>query len=203
MKYPALLLLAPLLLGATAPVSEPSAPPSEAPTLEALETPVPPDDPPDADEATTGPSFSSLVSWAGDVEAFTPPLAALADDPPTDERSPRPTAEEWKHADEVALSREHALCKARRVREWLRIACKPWGSLAAIDLLAGPSEGVAFDARESGEQAVIFPVRRGDRRVLQIVHVASSSRYSVDYDTAFAISEDWLADAKGPTVVVD
>ena len=203
MRYPALLLIAPLLLGATAPVPEPAAPPSEAPALEALETPAPPDDLPDADDESSGPRFSSLVSWAGDVAAFTPPLVAIADDPPSEERTPRPTAQEWKDADEVALARADPGCKALRVHEWLRIACRPWGSLAAIDLLAGPSEGVAFDARERGEQAVIFPVRRGDRRVLQIVHVASSSRYSVDYDTAFAISEDWLADAKGPTVVVD
>ena len=163
------------------------------------------DDPPDVVEEAPGPRLANLVSWDGEVEAFTPLLRAIADDPPPDDRTPRPTREEWKAADEVALARAHPTFTARRVREWLRIGCDVWSNLAAMDLLAGPREGVSFEARDGWEreQAVIFPVRRGDRRVLQIVLVASASKYSVDYDTAFAISEDWLAGAYGPTIVVD
>jgi len=131
-----------------------------------------------------------------------PRLRTLADDPPTDARTPKPTAAEWKTAPAVALSRQNADCKAQREREWLRITC-PVHALAAMDLLAGPSEGVSFERAVKGpDQALVLPLRRGDRRVLQMVSV-SWSKYSMDYDTVYAISEDWLEGAAGPTVGVD
>jgi hypothetical protein len=148
---------------------------------------------------------------AGEV-TMPPPVATLSepvpertleDDPPSDERTPRPTATEWRVAASVQLSRLEPRCKAQRVREWLRITC-PARRLAAMELLAGPREGVSFDYHVNGhEQSLELPLRRGDRRVLQIVEVASWSKYTVDYDTAFAISEEWLAGAEAPTVVVD
>jgi hypothetical protein len=131
------------------------------------------------------------------------PVKTLEDDPPSAERTPRPTALEWKGAPAVALSRQPRNCRAQRAREWLRITCRV-RTLAAMDLLAGEREGVAFDFHDTGEeQGVTLPLRRGDRRVLQIVEVASWSKYTVDYDAAFSITEDWLDGAAAPTVVVD
>ena len=41
------------------------------------------------------------------------------------------------------------------------------------------------------------------RRVIEAVMVGAWSKYTTVYDVAFTISEDWLADAPGPTVVAD
>ncbi len=154
MRHP-WILIAPLLLAAphTAGATVATAPTPEAPPTEALETPVPADDPPDAAYEAPGPRLASLVSWDGDLEAFTPPLRAIGDDPPSDERTPRPTPEEWKAADEVALARAHQSCTARRVREWLRIGCEVLSSLAAMD-----------SARRAARGGVVRGARRLVRR---------------------------------------
>jgi hypothetical protein len=221
MRTTTLILIAPLLLGALygtgaagATAEAPAAGARETPASpdEALETPAPPDEAldapgaPDPDEPAPGPRFAAFVSKAGDPDPFAPPPpASLADDPPADEATPRPTAAEWREAQAVAPARSARGCKAQRVREWLRVACPVSGELAAMDLLAGPREGVAFEPRtkRGSAQGVIFPLRRGDRRVFEVVHVEGFSRYTTEYDVAFTVSEDWLADAKGPTVVVD
>jgi hypothetical protein len=156
------------------------------------------------------PSAEEVAAPPGEVTP-PPPAAAVAaprrahtleDDPPTDERTPAPTAAEWKTAPGVTLAREPPDCRAQRVREWLRISCTT-SLVVAMDLLAGPREGVSFDHHPKGpEQAVVLPLRRGDRRVLQIV-TGSWSKYTVEYDTAVSITEDWLDGAAAPTVVVN
>lgn len=145
--------------------------------------PIPPDVPPRI-EAAAVPSFDA--------------------DLPT-EKSTQPLWKEWAHAAEFDLPRAPRACRAFRVREWVRIKCDlPRDEFVSTSLIAGNREGVSFGHNEFGQgYDVVFPVRSGDRRVFQIVRVASWSKYSVDHDVAFAISEAWPAGDRAPEITVD
>lgn len=93
--------------------------------------------------------------------------------PPTAARSPAPTAKEWTTAADIKLTRTSPAargCVARQVREWVRVRCPQATKTFALSLLGGSNEGLSFwiavdDAAQPGE--VQFPVRVGDRRVVQ------------------------------------
>lgn len=136
---------------------------------------------------------------------------ALDADPFPGEPSKQPTAAEWAAAQRVRLSRvgpAAAGCRAYRLREWMRIRC-PDLSVSAISLLGGKTEGVAFwitpsKSRESGEMTrggeAMFPIRRGDRRVIQILTFGPGYDGPFTLLPAIVVQEQWLDDEPAPTV---
>ncbi|WP_437663469.1 hypothetical protein [Sorangium sp. So ce1182] len=125
------------------------------------------------------------------------------------EPSKQPTAAEWKAAPRVRLSRTGpaaAGCRAYRTREWLRIRC-PELTVSAISLLGGKTEGVAFwiDPPRGGSELprggeVMFPIRRGDRRVVQILTFGPGYDGPFTLLPAIVVQEQWLDDEPAPTV---
>ncbi|WP_437760700.1 hypothetical protein [Sorangium sp. So ce1389] len=130
-------------------------------------------------------------------------------DPFPAEPSRQPTAAEWKAAPRVRLSRTGpaaAGCRAYRTREWLRIRC-PELTVSAISLLGGKTEGVAFwiDPPRGGSELprggeVMFPIRRGDRRVIQILTFGPGYDGPFTLLPAIVVQEQWLDDEPAPTV---
>lgn len=123
----------------------------------------------------------AAFAWAPDVPAGPPdaekgaspgPVTPLAEITFPDQKSAPPKLGEWLDAPIVGLSRlgpAAAGCRARLVREWMRIRCV--GQVFAVSLLAGTPDGIAFwiggtDGDVFGE--VLMPLRRGDRRVFQL-----------------------------------
>jgi hypothetical protein len=150
-----------------------------------------------------------------------PPEAASSNPPGAEDERPLdaepfpaeatklPTAAEWTAAPRVRLSRRGPAaegCRAYRLREWLRVRC-PDLTIATISLLGGQTEGVAFWITPSPEGSglprggeVMFPVRRGDRRVVQI------TTFGAGYDGPFTIlpaviiQEQWLDGDPAPII---
>jgi hypothetical protein len=133
--------------------------------------------------------------------AASAPLPKLADDPPAEDKTPRPSAAEWKRAPEVALARNtHPNCTARRLREWLRIACtnEGWG-YHSVSLVAGTRGELDMGVRENGPEGafVVLPLRRGNRRLIQF-----ASRNKWGWDVSDVISEQWLDGDPAPLVTL-
>jgi|HubBroStandDraft_6_1064221.scaffolds.fasta_scaffold1158832_2 hypothetical protein len=132
-----------------------------------------------------------------------PPIA----DGLSEVRSDPPEAADWGWAREVSLARASEACKAVRLREWTRVTCEVSSDMGA-SLVAGPREGVRFAHEPFGSKiSIVFPVRRGDRRVLEMMKGVSSpfvfSAYSFEPDVAFVVSESWLSEEDAPIIVVD
>jgi hypothetical protein len=110
--------------------------------------------------------------------------------------SPEPTKAEWRDAPAVLLSRSGGGCSAKRVREWMRVACG--GNY--LNFLGGTRAGLALSANpqlETVTSTLTFPVRRGDRRVVEL---GAGWKWMF----AFAIlSEQWLEGDPQPVVAVD
>ncbi len=153
-----------------------------------------------------------------------PEAARLASTPtaldwtPPSAESPQPTADEWKLAPNLELVRGHALCSARRLREWVNISCKspPESSYFHVRVLGGDHRQVriAHRAQPQGEEPsrshrrgtdVIFPMRRGDRRMIEIGVALIDIHYrfqTLQETTAVVISALWLEEDDQPTIVV-
>jgi hypothetical protein len=63
-------------------------------------------------------------------------------------------------------------CSAQRIREWYRFSC----GMGEVEMIGGSNEGVTFtcskttaDSEVCDDGAVVFPVRRGDRRAFQFL----------------------------------
>src|SRR5262249_1710410 len=129
-----------------------------------------------------------------------------------DVETPAPTRQEWDHAEEVPLAHMPEHCHAWRVREWVRIQCMPkLEPVYRVALIAGEPRGVAVlmenrtGWREEG--VVVFPVRRGDRRMFEIDRDVTTGyicwKYREWFQAAtFTISESWLRDRPAPDIVV-
>ncbi|HVK71280.1 MAG TPA: hypothetical protein VM694_42790 [Polyangium sp.] len=131
-------------------------------------------------------------------------IVALDVDPPGPEKTKAPTFEEWSKAWKAQLTRTGpaaAPCTAYRVREWLKVRClgtKPH----AMVVLGGDAAEVSFwidrDERQGGE--VQFPMRRGDRRVVQIWTGGVDAAGVFKPKPSLIIQEHWLEDRASPTV---
>lgn len=196
-------------LGAVASASTMQAPQPDAPA--ALDAPAPelppppfagPEDALSRMPADEEPSFVLPDDALPRVEAAA--LPSFEDDLP-DGKSPPPTSGEWAHATEFEPLRAPFECRALRVREWVRIKCDlSRGDFVSSSLIAGSREGVTFGHNEFGQgYDVVFPVRKGDLRVFQILKIGAWTKYSVEYDMAFAISEAWPAGDRAPVITVD
>lgn len=124
--------------------------------------------------ASTSASASPAVSAASSAA---PKLPLFRDDLPPPEKSEVPKAAEWKTATRIEFDRRPAMgsdCQVLRVREWVRLTCTGPGAMASH--IAGPSEG--WSARTDAPDTALpwnkathfvqFPVRRGERRLMEL-----------------------------------
>ena len=150
------------------------------------------------------------MSWIP-LELLLPFVLASSASPSTpapipSERSAVPTAVEWKSALEVPLSRTSpraAGCRASRVREWLRVHCD--AQTFAISLLGGSSEGLSFwiGAESAGRFGEVqFPLRVGDRRVVQLWKLGPTSDGNTGPRPFLVLQEHWSKRAPAPTITL-
>lgn len=197
------LVVAPGLAPADLP---PGPPPSPSPETSASAPPADASAPPEdagADAAAAAPKLD-------DIKYF-------ALEPPKEEKTPPPKAKEWAEAPETKLVRGSSNCRVFRVREWIKINCTTvFGARA--DVVAGNGNDVYFSLREGidcsegtdGESLcstvtdMVFPLRRGDRRAIQISAVIGGygGPGLFRYRASVFISETWLEDDPGPIVTI-
>ncbi|APR80209.1 Hypothetical protein A7982_05556 [Minicystis rosea] len=163
------------------------------------------------DGGDAGPIDAGVVVDAG------PPLPSFADEPFPEKATSFPKAEEWEEAKAVTVDRVHPPslfvthanervgCRAQRVREWVRIQCQAMTGGAV--LLGGNRDGLSirFDKVHGGTE-VIVPVRRGDRRVIEMFGSETLSFKAFSSERAkfgFVISEQWPAGDERPTIVAE
>jgi hypothetical protein len=141
--------------------------------------------------ASSAPASSSSSAW--------PELPSA--------KSARPKPGEWKDATVVRFDRvsaRAARCEARVVREWLRFRCER--DVAAVSQLGGTIDDVAALAWQDSKDPkitggeVIFPLRRGDRRAIQVWTFAPGYDGPLTVTPDFVIQEDWL-DGRRPVIL--
>jgi hypothetical protein len=145
-----------------------------------------------------------LQAQAADPNSF-------AANPPPPDATPAPKPEEWQDAPTVRLDHDVESCRAYRVREWIKINCTGMPA-AGASLLAGTSTGVALwvdPPKDDGETMktprtveVIFPVRRGDGRLLQVGQFGEGYDGPVSWNVGVEISEQWIEGESAPIVSV-
>lgn len=159
-------------------------------------------------EASAHTETTALPAWIDEDK-----IPALADEAIPTESSPRPKADEWKTAKEVRMAYKpqgYNACKTYLLREWVKVHCNT--TLTGMRLSAGNREGVLlwvvpkgfdtmFDDRQGGE--LIFPAKRGDRRVFELFELSSAGDWG-GFATAIhsTVEEAWLPDMKGPQVTM-
>jgi hypothetical protein len=160
-----------------------------------------------ADSASSPePSASAASSGAADAG---PPLPKFDAEPFSDEKTASPTAADWKPTLPVALSDPLPFgCKAYRVREWVKIRCSQLAT-AEVAMLSGDRDGVmlfidpprgeGFTVSPGGE--IVFPVRRGDRRVFEWSTFGESYEGPGFPELAFVISQSWTPDEPSPRII--
>lgn len=159
--------------------------------------------------ASAAAALAVLVS-AGETpaeqSAASPAIATLESDVPGEEASKAPTAAEWLAAAPVKLTRQSpgaSSCTAIRVREWLRVRCAT--PTFAISLLGGNIDGLSFwigGEAEGRFGEVQLPLRRGDRRVVQLWATRVDGSGSATVEPALVLQELWAPGDASPTVTV-
>lgn len=157
-----------------------------------------------------------------DVDAAPLLLPSYRAEPFSEDRSAEPRAREWASAPRVAVDRagdglfaatsgpSTSRCEARRVREWMRIRCEL--STGAIALLGGDREGLAMRLDPTPKEewttfpegaAIVFPVRRGDRREIEWLGVAFGYKGMNSLEPSFVLSEQWAPGDERPMIVAE
>jgi hypothetical protein len=162
------------------PAASPAAHDESVPFAPARPRTLPPDE--------RGPSPALVYPPSNDE------LPRITAEPWPQTRSPAPTRGEWGQAKPVRATRSLSGCTIKRVREWVRAECG--GN--ALMMAGGSQEGVTLDANlnRDVESAIVFPVRRGDRRVFQL---ASFWKWMNEFGV---LSEQWLDGDAEPTITV-
>ncbi len=146
-----------------------------------------------------------------DADAAPPPLPAFDALPFPDEKSPKPKKEEWKDVSQVSLSAGSSIgasCKAYRLREWIRIRCDST-TTAQIVMRCGNPEDVSMAMDQIPDEwstfpdggELVFPLRRGDRRLIEWTGVEFGYKGANSAIPALLISETWLPGEDKPTVI--
>jgi len=126
------------------------------------------------------------------------------------EASAIPTQDEWKNAITVKPARVDHLaraCRFSRVKEWLKIHC-PKLHTSAISVLGGSDKDVhmwiapvhELEGTKPGAD-IIFPVRPGDRRLIQVLEFGEAYAGPGHPVLSFTISEQWIDGEAAPIVV--
>jgi hypothetical protein len=136
-----------------------------------------------------------------------PPLPSYRAEPFPEEHSAEPKPKEWASAPKVAIDRPSP-CEARRLREWMRLHCEL--SAGAIALLGGDVDGLAMrldpdvqDVMFPEGAAIVFPVRRGDRRVIELLQASFGYRGASGIEPYLVLSELWLPGDDQPTILLE
>lgn len=155
--------------------------------------------------AQPAPSGSAVASASAPPAPPAPPIDGSW--PRTE--TPVPTAEEWKQAEPVSLTRQGrgaVDCRAHRLREWLKVHC-PTLVTASIAILGGSSDDVHLWKAPLGEHGVpgpgadiVMAVRPGDRRVLQVLGVGFGYEGISGMELSFVLSEQWVEGDAAPIV---
>jgi hypothetical protein len=137
-------------------------------------------------------------------------LPAFDEAPFPEEKSARPKDAEWKAMPAVAVSPGSYIpysCKVYRIREWMQIRCTE--STGQITMLGGnnPEDVTArldpimeeWNPFPNGAE-IVFPVRRGDRRVFEWLGVEFGYRGANTATSFLVISEAWMPWEEKPTV---
>ncbi|MDC3961202.1 hypothetical protein [Polyangium jinanense] len=183
----------------------------------AEEAPAPAAAPAPASAAAAAPAPAS-ASAAAPADPSAPSLGEWS---PPETASEKPTAEEWEKATPLELLRPHEFCTASAVREWLRVSCRdPRDEFKGLRVVGGSEQDVSitdfkvkgkskdFEGKEIDKTFdglhVVFPVRKGDRRVMSLVSWASCGWkcWYMREDTFVTISELWLPGEERPTIVL-
>ncbi len=146
---------------------------------------------------------------------LSPPLPSWSEEAFPDKRSPMPKKDEWKSAPQVAIDRAlpEALfrsreggggaCETRRLREWIQIRCELGSGDGGVMLIGGNADGVSLGR----DKDAIFPVRRGDRRVIELftasetVNARTTEVIARQPLPGVVVSEQWIAGDERPTLV--
>jgi hypothetical protein len=189
---------------ASQPVADAAAPPPDGGGITAEAGPP-------ADAADAG--GTATATDAGAVDAG-PPAPSWSAEPFPDKRSPLPKKDAWAAAPLVTLDRtapdalfssrerDSVPCEARRLQEWIRIRC-PWWRDGGIMLIGGNADGFSV----VGDGTAFFPVRRGDRRVIEVYDADTRVNAHTTEPIArkplggIVVSEQWLAGDERPTLV--
>ncbi len=191
-------VLAALASGALAANAESPASPAAAPSGTGAAAPSPA-----AAESSPPAAAASHVGPSVPVPSDAP---LLASDVPAGERSPLPSSAEWTAAKAVKLTRRGpraTSCGATRVREWLRVRCL--STTFAISLLSGSNEALSFwigGEPEGRFGEVQLPLRRGDRRVVQLWATGADSAGARVVQPSIVLQELWPEGDPAPTVTV-
>lgn len=150
--------------------------------------------------------LASAAETPAEQTAPVPPIPTLESDVPGTEASKSPTAQEWAAATPVKLTRQSpraSSCVATRVREWVRVRCAT--PTFAISLLGGNIDGLSFwigGEAEGRFGEVQLPLRRGDRRVVQMWATRDDGSGSATVAPALVLQELWAPGDASPTVTV-
>ena len=186
------------------PSNDPRSRLSSIEAMEATEAPEAEDEPPRADKDDSPrapPRPRSAPTELDDLDI-------------ADLRTDAPTTKEWLAVDPV---RTQALaCRARLVREWISITCSlrlnTWNEpMGLLRVVAGdPTDVSTWSYTNEKVAAVIggpevtaaavFPLRRGDRRLMELGYVSHGAKFA--FADAFTISEVWLEGMPSPEISV-
>jgi hypothetical protein len=129
--------------------------------------------------------------------------AAPIDEAPPVMNQPKPAAKEWNDAAEIAVANKR--CEARRLGDFVRLKCGPETTL--IQQLVGEPRGLAFGCWDSSSQpsCVVFPVRRGDKRIFQFDALFTSGGWEGGASLAQEAMASiwWPKDASEPKISID
>ena len=146
------------------------------------------------------------------VEKATLPAFDAAPFPEEKSKAPKPS--EWKDAQEVRLSRVARSaegCSVRRLREWVKIHCDRM--TGGLRLLAGSSEGIELWVPEAVKPEdpfatmgrffeIVFPVRRGDRRVFETFDFEFGEWEGFGTGPGLLVEEQWPEGAAKPQIAL-
>jgi hypothetical protein len=134
---------------------------------------------------------------------------------PPSEKSDKPDEKAWEQAESLELPRHHYLCSAKKIREWVRVECsrppkEEWDPFLGIRVVGGSHVDVSVSNPTTGKPharplAVVFPVRKGDRRVMDFVLSVSPEwkSWTVTETLDIVVSEEWLEGDSSPTIAVN
>ena len=166
-----------------------------------------------AKPSASGSAASASASAAPTaLPASTFDLAPLAQTPWSDVETDPPSAEEWKTAPFVEITRRAPAardCTIRRVREYVRVRCTVRSAGARVlagnprDVvvqLGAPAAGNHEPLPESIE--VTFPIRRNDPHLIRLFGVEFGYEGGVFAIAGSLLDASWPESAKAPTLVI-
>ncbi len=163
--------------------------------------------------ASTSPGAPSAARSTAAAPAPASTLPSFDEGLPSEPSKGKPTPVEWRDAPEVQPTRfgpRARGCRVSRVREWIRVSC-PDLVTASIAVLGGTATGYAFwiDPQKEGKDAKLpaggeiqFPLRKGDRRVVQMLTFGPGYEGPLTQLPAITVQAHWLDDEERPTLTV-